>query len=72
MNFDYSPRVQELQKRLLAFMDEHIYPNEQRFFDEIAANRAKGLSSSMSSVGTQALPLARLAAISSKKRCSLG
>jgi len=42
MNFDYSDKVKGLQTRLLAFMDEHIYPNEQRFFEEIAANRAKG------------------------------
>lgn len=42
MNFDYSDKVKGLQARLLAFMDEHIYPNEQRFFEEIAANRAKG------------------------------
>jgi acyl-CoA dehydrogenase len=42
MNFDYTPKVKELQARLLAFMDEHIYPNEARFFEEIAANRAKG------------------------------
>ena len=42
MNFDYSDKVKDLQARLLAFMDEHIYPNEQRFIHEIAANRAKG------------------------------
>ena len=42
MNFDYSDKVKSLQARLLAFMDEHIYPNEKRFFEEIAANRAKG------------------------------
>ncbi len=42
MNFDYSDKVKDLQARLLAFMDAHIYPNEQRFFEEIAANRAKG------------------------------
>ena len=42
MNFDYSDKVKGLQARLLAFMDEHIYPNEQRFFEEVAANRAKG------------------------------
>jgi acyl-CoA dehydrogenase len=28
MNFEFSPKVQELQKRLSAFMEEHIYPNE--------------------------------------------
>ena len=42
MNFDYSDKVKGLQTRLLAFMDEHIYPNEKRFYAEIAANRAKG------------------------------
>jgi len=42
MNFDYTPRIKQMQERLLAFMDEHIYPNEHRFHEEIAANRAKG------------------------------
>ncbi len=42
MDFDYSPKVKDMQARLLAFMDEHIYPNEHRFHAEIAANRAKG------------------------------
>ena len=42
MNFDYSDKVKDLQARLLTFMDAHIYPNEKRFYEEIAANRAKG------------------------------
>ena len=42
MQFDYTPKVKHMQAKLLAFMDEHIYPNEGRFFAEIAANRAKG------------------------------
>jgi acyl-CoA dehydrogenase len=42
MNFDYTDKVKDMQARLLAFMDEHIYPNEKRFFAEIAENRAKG------------------------------
>jgi len=29
MNFDYSPKVHDLLAQLTAFMDEHIYPNEQ-------------------------------------------
>jgi acyl-CoA dehydrogenase len=37
MDFEYSPQVKELQARLQAFMDTHIYPNEQRFYAEIAA-----------------------------------
>jgi acyl-CoA dehydrogenase len=39
MPFEFSEKTKELQRRLLAFMDEHIYPNEQRFADEIDANR---------------------------------
>ena len=31
MDFEFSPKVKELQKRLAAFMDEHVYPNEARF-----------------------------------------
>ncbi|MET4578579.1 acyl-CoA dehydrogenase family protein [Ottowia thiooxydans] len=42
MDFDYSAKTKELQARLLAFMDEHIYPNESVYLEEIAANRAKG------------------------------
>ena len=34
MNFDFSEKVKTLQKRLGAFMDEHIYPNESRFAGE--------------------------------------
>jgi acyl-CoA dehydrogenase len=39
MNFEYSAKIKELQKRLRAFMDEHIYPNEARFYQEIEKNR---------------------------------
>lgn len=39
MNFEFSEKTKELQRRLLAFMDEHIYPNELRFNDEIERNR---------------------------------
>jgi acyl-CoA dehydrogenase len=42
MNFDYSPKVQALREKLIAFFDEHIYPNEQAFYAEIAANRNAG------------------------------
>jgi acyl-CoA dehydrogenase len=31
MEFDFSPKVQDLQKRLRAFMEEHIYPNESKY-----------------------------------------
>lgn len=42
MEFDYSPKVKDMQAKLLAFMDQHIYPNEHRYLEEVAANRAKG------------------------------
>ncbi len=42
MNFDFSDKVKELQKKLTAFMQEHVNPREARFFEEIAENRAKG------------------------------
>ena len=42
MNFEYTPKVKQLQEKLLAFMDAHIYPNENRFYAEVAANRANG------------------------------
>ncbi len=42
MDFDYSPRVRELQARLLRFFDEYIYPNEKAYEQEIATNRRNG------------------------------
>ena len=38
MDFAYSDRCRELQARLLAFMDEHIYPNEKAFKKEVDLN----------------------------------
>lgn len=42
MDFDYSPRTKELQARVHAFMDAHVYPNEARYFAEIEANTQAG------------------------------
>jgi acyl-CoA dehydrogenase len=39
MDFHFSQKVKDLQQRLTAFMDEHIYPNERRFHDEIQRER---------------------------------
>lgn len=36
MNFQHSPRTEDLRQRLLAFMDESIYPNEPLYFAQIA------------------------------------
>ncbi|MDA8446824.1 acyl-CoA dehydrogenase family protein [Paracidovorax valerianellae] len=42
MDFDYSPKTQDLQARLRRFMDEHIYPSEPAYAAELAANTAAG------------------------------
>src|ERR1700694_6037195 len=39
MDFAFSGKVKDLQRRLQAFMDEYIYSNEQRFYDEIERDR---------------------------------
>jgi acyl-CoA dehydrogenase len=36
VEFDFSPKVQELRQRLAGFMAQHIYPNEATFRAEIA------------------------------------
>jgi len=42
MEFEFSPKVVELRERLLKFMDEHVYPNEQRREEELGANARAG------------------------------
>ena len=42
MDFAYSARTQELQARLTAFMDQHVYPAEPRYADELRANSEAG------------------------------
>jgi len=42
MSFQFSPRSLDLQARLKAFMDQHIYPNEHRFESEVTENRRAG------------------------------
>jgi acyl-CoA dehydrogenase len=39
VNFEFSDKVKELRQRLEAFLDEHIYPNERRFHEEVERNR---------------------------------
>ena len=63
MNFDYTDKVKDLQARLLAFMDAHIYPNEKRFFAEIAENRAKGNAWIPTKIVEELKPIARQAGL---------
>ena len=39
MDFEFSTKVKELQARVSAFMQEHVVPNENRFFEEIIDRR---------------------------------
>jgi len=41
MNFSFSSKVKDLQRRLQVFKDEHIYLNEQRYHGEIERNRCR-------------------------------
>jgi acyl-CoA dehydrogenase len=42
MDFAFSPRTQELQARLRAFMDQHVYPIEGRWEAELEENTQAG------------------------------
>src|SRR6185369_17363845 len=36
---ELNDKTRGLQQRLTAFMDQHVYPNEQKFHEQIAAAR---------------------------------
>jgi acyl-CoA dehydrogenase len=36
MDFEYSQKTRDLMARLNAFMDEHVYPNEHKFHEQVA------------------------------------
>jgi acyl-CoA dehydrogenase len=42
MDFGYDDRTHELRERVLAFMDEHVYPAEATFREQAAAAEAAG------------------------------
>lgn len=63
MEFEYSKRCVELQQRLLDFMARHIEPNEHRFHEEIARNRANGNPWQALRVVEDLKPLARAAGL---------
>jgi acyl-CoA dehydrogenase len=42
MNFEFTDKVKDLQKKVQTFMQQYVEPQEGRFFQEIAENRAKG------------------------------
>src|SRR5258708_11445102 len=44
MNFSFDEKTKELQRGLQTFMEEHVYPNEQRFHEEVERDRWKPTS----------------------------
>jgi acyl-CoA dehydrogenase len=63
MDFGYSDKTQDLRRRVGAFMDEHIFPNEQRYWDELAANTRDGRRWTPLAVIEELKPKARAAGL---------
>jgi len=63
MDFAYTDKVKAMQAKLIAFMDEHIYPNEHRFHQEILENRKKGNAWIPTKIVEELKPKARAAGL---------
>ena len=63
MDFAHSQKVQDLQRRVTAFMDQHVYPNEARFHAEVEENRRKGNAWVPTKVVEELKPKARVAGL---------
>lgn len=60
MEFEYSDRCKQLREKLLQFMDEHIYPNEKAYKNEVDHNGKEK--------GNRWLPTAVIEALKPKAR----
>jgi acyl-CoA dehydrogenase len=63
MLWDQEPRTADLLARLKAFFDEHIYPNEKRYEEELTAMRREGNPWRVVPVVEELKPLARAAGL---------
>jgi len=63
MDFNYSPRTQELQAKLNSFMERHIYPSESRYWAELQANTEAGKRWTPLKLIEELKPLAREAGL---------
>ncbi len=63
MDFNFSPRTQDLQRRVSAFMAEHVYPAEPRYVAELEANTRAGRRWSPIQVVEELKPRARAAGL---------
>ncbi len=61
MDFAYTPKVLALRERLDAFMQEHVYSNERRYADDVAANTAAGKRWTPTRIVEELKPKARAA-----------
>ncbi|MBS0312808.1 MAG: acyl-CoA dehydrogenase family protein [Proteobacteria bacterium] len=59
MDFQHSDKVKDYQARLLRFFDEHIYPNEQRYEQDVADNTKAGNRWAPTRIVEELKPLAR-------------
>jgi acyl-CoA dehydrogenase len=63
MDFSYSPKTQDLQARVSAFMADHVYPAEARYVAELEANTTAGKRWSPLQVIEDLKPKARAAGL---------
>ncbi|HWS76028.1 MAG TPA: acyl-CoA dehydrogenase family protein [Quisquiliibacterium sp.] len=63
MDFEYTPKVKQMRERLIAFMNEHIVPNEDRYHEEIEENRRNGNAWVPTKVIEELKPKARAAGL---------
>jgi acyl-CoA dehydrogenase len=63
MDFAYSDRTNDLRERVAAFMAEHVYPAEPKFWDELEANTRSGKRWTPLTVIEQLKPKARAAGL---------
>ena len=59
MDFQYSDKVKHYQAQLLKFFDQHIYPNERRFEQDVADNTAAGKRWTPTRIIEELKPLAK-------------
>ena len=63
MDFNHSPKVVDLQQRMHAFFDEHIFPNEHRFHEDVEKNTKLGKRWTPTAIIEELKPKARAAGL---------
>ena len=63
MDFAHTPRALELQERVRAFMQTHVFPAEHRFEEELAEQTTRGKRWSPLPVIEELKPKARAAGL---------